>query len=173
MRNKCAKCELYCYGRGLCYKHYSALPDVIARRNELNKKRYSTEKGTAQRLASMKKYEQSEKGKKGRAIRAAARYQRDKKLGLVTDRSYFIGINVRYGLTKQVYLDMLCKQGGACAICNQTSTKRLFVDHCHATGIVRGLLCIRCNSVIGHAVDSVDVLQLAIRYLLASKERQP
>ena len=80
-----------------------------------------------------------------------------------------------YGLTSDQYLAMLDKQGGVCAICGEAETKkhgrtgtafRLAVDHCHETGLVRGLLCQTCNRVIGLFKDDVDRHQRAIEYLL-------
>lgn len=52
---------------------------------------------------------------------------------------------------------MLDKQGGVCAICGRTEIKTnkngkiqpLSVDHDHKTGAVRGLLCHRCNDLVG------------------------
>lgn len=59
----------------------------------------------------------------------------------------------RYGLSQDNYLDMLQAQNNCCAICKKHKTRRdseyLCVDHCHATGEVRGLLCIRCNTLLG------------------------
>jgi hypothetical protein len=52
-----------------------------------------------------------------------------------------------YGLTPEAYDSLLEKQGGKCAICKQE--KPLCVDHCHATGRVRGLLCRACNFAVG------------------------
>jgi hypothetical protein len=43
--------------------------------------------------------------------------------------------------------------------------KKLFVDHCHKTNKIRGLLCQKCNFLIGLANDSPQVLSLAIHYL--------
>ena len=40
---------------------------------------------------------------------------------------------------------LLDRQGGVCAICGKQNRGRLFVDHDHATGEIRGLLCLRCN----------------------------
>jgi hypothetical protein len=74
------------------------------------------------------------------------------------------------------YDSMLVKQEGKCAICGTSNpvgegntTKRLTfafaVDHCHATGKVRGLLCNPCNRGIGFLKDDVDLLAKAIKYL--------
>ena len=55
-----------------------------------------------------------------------------------------------YGITGEMYKEMLTNQGGVCAICKSDNTgrrgaKRFSVDHCHNTGKVRGLLCHKCN----------------------------
>lgn len=53
------------------------------------------------------------------------------------------------GITDADYAAMLAAQGGHCAICPSTpKTRRLHVDHDHATGAVRGLLCHRCNRAL-------------------------
>lgn len=44
-------------------------------------------------------------------------------------------------------------------------TAKLVVDHCHASGKIRGLLCDLCNRGIGHFNDSVELLYKAIKYL--------
>lgn len=55
----------------------------------------------------------------------------------------------RYGLSREQYDAMLIAQSGRCAMC-ASAPLRLHVDHCHATGRVRGLLCQRCNLLVGH-----------------------
>mgnify|MGYP001575496867 CR=1 FL=1 len=75
---------------------------------------------------------------------------------------------LKYGITLEQRDAMLADQGGCCAICKTTEPgrgKAWNVDHCHATGQVRGLLCVRCNFVGGHAKDKVDVLVNAAVYL--------
>lgn len=44
---------------------------------------------------------------------------------------------------------------------------KLVVDHCHATGHVRGLLCHNCNRALGLLKDSEQALQRALKYLQA------
>lgn len=61
-----------------------------------------------------------------------------------------------YGVTKEWYEETLAAQGGVCAICEEVDIDRstglprsLSVDHNHATGAIRGLLCFQCNSALG------------------------
>ncbi len=73
-----------------------------------------------------------------------------------------------YGISLSEYLELLKKQDNCCAICGicQDDCKRwLSVDHNHATGEVRALLCPHCNSLLGHARESTKILIKAIDYL--------
>jgi len=80
--------------------------------------------------------------------------------------------NRRLGIVERDYLEMFRKQNGKCAICGVSHLelrKRLCIDHDHKTGKVRGLLCLKCNWVLGHCLDSTEILSNAIGYL--SKHR--
>ena len=82
----------------------------------------------------------------------------------------------KYGITLEVYAEMLTLQGNKCAICEtdnpvgegNTHKFKSFsfaVDHCHTTGKVRGLLCNTCNRGLGLLKDSPELLQRALKYL--------
>ncbi len=62
---------------------------------------------------------------------------------------------------------MSAAQNDVCAVCRkaQNDNKVLFVDHDHANGIIRGLLCKRCNSVLGLCNDNQDLLIEMCLYL--------
>lgn len=69
---------------------------------------------------------------------------------------------------------MYKNQKGRCAICKErgdvhelgfTGRQTLAIDHCHHTGIVRGLLCGNCNTGIGKLRDDPELLKVAMRYL--------
>lgn len=80
-----------------------------------------------------------------------------------------------YGITSEEYDAIYAAQGGKCAICQRATgaRKKLSVDHDHATGEVRGLLCTPCNrDVLGHLRDSVMALLRAVRYLLHPPARK-
>lgn len=89
---------------------------------------------------------------------------------LQADRSYKHNLK-KYGLTEEDYNGLLEDQQGRCAICRSDESHRterrynLFVDHCHSTGKVRGLLCHHCNVGLGHFKDQQDLLTKAIEYL--------
>jgi len=77
-----------------------------------------------------------------------------------------------YGILLDEYEDMLKYQNGVCAICKQHETakqngktKMLCVDHDHKTGKVRGLLCTKCNKVLGLVDDNKIILENMIDYL--------
>jgi len=83
----------------------------------------------------------------------------------------------RYKISKTDYETLLAKQSGRCAICNETASSArnggrsvLSVDHNHANGAVRGLLCDRCNAGLGHSRESAEYLKAASVYLLNSRD---
>lgn len=68
-----------------------------------------------------------------------------------------------YGITPEEYDDMNKSQNGGCAICS--SVQRLAIDHDHATGNIRGLLCHNCNRGLGMFYDNKESLLNAMNYL--------
>ncbi len=72
-------------------------------------------------------------------------------------------LNRRYGITAAEADAILAEQGGLCAICRTSPAAH--VDHNHATGRVRGLLCFNCNGGLCQFKDQIDVLNAAVRYL--------
>jgi hypothetical protein len=73
------------------------------------------------------------------------------------------------GITEADYELMLSEQGGSCAICGASGGDRMNVDHDHATGRVRGLLCGGCNRALGIMGDDPARLDAAAAYLRKSK----
>lgn len=67
----------------------------------------------------------------------------------------------KYGITKRDYDRMFSEQDGKCALCDRSPTH---VDHCHSTGIVRGLLCTWCNSSLGRIDDDPNWAERALVY---------
>jgi hypothetical protein len=72
-----------------------------------------------------------------------------------------------YGISAEQYYDTLKEQGGVCAICGGVNGngKRLHVDHNHATGQIRGLLCNKCNNAVGLLDEDPLKAQRLILYL--------
>jgi hypothetical protein len=69
----------------------------------------------------------------------------------------------RYGIGADDFDRLVEEQGGMCAICGRRDPEH--VDHSHATGEVRGILCFNCNGGLGQFRDSVDALRSAVAYL--------
>ena len=72
-----------------------------------------------------------------------------------------------FGITADDVDALIEKQGGVCAICGRTPTRLAswHVDHCHETGVVRGMLCIDCNQGIGKFHEDPARLRAAADYL--------
>jgi hypothetical protein len=79
----------------------------------------------------------------------------------------------RYGLTKEMFEELVLSQNGRCAICDTVPIKiskamefrnTLYVDHNHDTGQIRGLLCQKCNVKLT-AIENKEFMNLAIEYL--------
>jgi len=93
-----------------------------------------------------------------------------RKMNKTVARHY--GLMRYYGLSGEEYGAMLADQKGVCAICAQPETamlngvpKVMHVDHDHATGAIRDLLCGLCNQMLGNAKDNVQTLRAAADYL--------
>lgn len=75
----------------------------------------------------------------------------------------------RYNISLEEYNILLLEQEGKCKICNTITPGRkrkgFMVDHCHKTGIVRGLLCVQCNLAIGQFNDNPDLIRIAAKYV--------
>lgn len=71
---------------------------------------------------------------------------------------------------------LMAAQGGHCKICDADfaymSSGKIHVDHLHGDRyLIRGLLCLHCNSVLGHSLDRPDILRKAADYLEATEAR--
>lgn len=77
----------------------------------------------------------------------------------------------KYGLTPESFEALFKRQNGGCGICGEVNLDgvRLHVDHDHATGKIRGLLCVGCNHMIGLAKDKIEILHRAADYLEAPR----
>lgn len=92
------------------------------------------------------------------------------------DELYDLNLRKLYGITIADYYRMLAAQGECCAICGRHQSsfkKRLCVDHCHRTSVVRGLLCMHCNHAIGKLGDDPSTLRRAADYLEVKREVLP
>lgn len=170
MRNRCTVggCDLYADGNGLCRLHYER--DVAAKRGP---KRIEgricaecsgpipPERTAKARFCSL-----------GCKTKAMNRRRDDRPETIDERRAY--QLEHKYGLTLEQFDALLAGQGGCCAICGTTEPNgRVFadgcarwqVDHCHASGRVRGILCSECNNALGKFGDDPTVLRRAVDYV--------
>ena len=83
-------------------------------------------------------------------------------------------LKYKYGVTHAEFMSAWESQNGCCAICASElpdlmvyeNRKRGYaIDHNHKTGEFRGILCLMCNTLLGMAKDSVEILNSAMDYL--------
>lgn len=80
----------------------------------------------------------------------------------------------RYGLTRDSFAELVMACGNACDLCRREFPSRYatHIDHCHETGVVRGLLCFTCNKALGMLGDNAAGLERALAYLLRAAEQE-
>lgn len=148
-RGRCRPCHSQ-YGKDWSA---SATPDELERIRARRRSDYERSKG--KRLAS-------------------ARIRRQSPEWRAKRRSWVLA--AAYGITAADYDALLAAQGGRCACCGVTANrngKRLFVDHDHETGAVRGIICNKCNQGIGALGDSIDGVRRALNYLERAQQLPP
>jgi hypothetical protein len=99
-------------------------------------------------------------------------YNNKEKVKLTIERAR---LKRQYGITVDDYNEMVSAQQNVCDICGKQETERsnkLSIDHNHATGLVRKLLCHKCNRGIGSFDENVETLQNAIDYLNKHNEKE-
>lgn len=76
-------------------------------------------------------------------------------------------LRYKYGITPEEYQELDTLQNSRCALCGSPGKaySRLYVDHCHQTGKVRGLLCNTCNAGLGQFNDNIELVEKALNYL--------
>ena len=79
----------------------------------------------------------------------------------------------KFGMTVEQYDAMLAAQGGGCCICGRPPREdiSLHIDHDHSTGIVRGILCFRCNNALADFQEDPALLLKAVGYVSRSAHR--
>lgn len=73
-----------------------------------------------------------------------------------------------YDISSEEYFGKLYLQNNYCAICGKHQDefrRNLAVDHNHITEQIRGLLCYKCNTLLGNVSENVSILKEAIKYL--------
>lgn len=95
---------------------------------------------------------------------------RDQDIGNHRIKERLWRLSKQYGISEERYNQLLEEQDYKCSICSKefdtgVAQYRPYVDHCHKTGIVRGILCRDCNFALGLLKDSPEVLAKARLYL--------
>lgn len=129
-------------------------------------------------LSEFSNYKHSKDGKKA-GCKACQKLYNDKWFAVNRDKkadsNRWWMIGNKYNLTKDQYLEMLEQQNHCCKICykhqDENTHGSLYVDHCHSTNAIRGLLCRSCNSMLGMVKDNIDILTNAINYLKETNEK--
>lgn len=148
-------CDRAFFCKGLCSRHYDRARLKDPKRRDYNKKKcrewYSHNRQKA--LAYARRYAESA--------------GEEQKLEWKLRAKYKIGV--------EDYKKLLNQQQGKCAVCGANNSQhkvydRLCVDHCHKTGLVRGLLCHTCNTAIGNLRDNPELCESAAAYLRLHKK---
>jgi Autographiviridae endonuclease VII len=125
------------------------------------------ERKPSKRKASKRKLSESKE-----AVRSRKRYAEDpdyREKILAASRKRYVHADrlwTEYGMTIADYDALLARQNGVCRICKRKPEgRKLAVDHCHVTGMIRGLLCSDCNLGVGNFKDNPVWMRAAGDYM--------
>ena len=122
------------------------------------------EKNPEKTKARTQKWREENREKYLEGARAAYR-RRDPAVVAAVRRDY--KLRIAYGITSSEFDAMFTSQGSCCAICKGTDPvhHNWVVDHHHATGKIRGILCSPCNIALRKDRDTIDHLKRALAYI--------
>lgn len=96
-------------------------------------------------------------------LASAAKYRKSHKR-----ERFSYALKARYGISRERFDAMLISQCGLCDICLDPMESPS-VDHSHESGMVRALLCQRCNAAIGMMREDPEIMDRAKNYILKFK----
>jgi hypothetical protein len=124
-----------------------------------------------ERLAYQREYYRTHRDKQRQYKRKWYQENKDKvKEYQSKNKEYFKDASLRskYGIGLDEYNEMFISQDGKCYICGIHQSEQaitMSVDHNHATGQVRKLLCHKCNNALGCVNDNTEILSRMIDYI--------
>lgn len=154
----------------------------MTRREAFQKKYQNNPEWRAARLAKFKAWYDKKRAEDPESFRRAGRRRyikdADKRKAAVaayylkrkterpqelSDSIFRTRLKTLYGITVEQYRQIEAWQGGGCLFCGKKPTgskrfRRLFVEHCHDTGEIRGLTCSRCNTALAAFGDKPEAL---------------
>lgn len=145
-----------------CFEIYRAKPEVRARTARYNAS-IAAQQAERERLPEVRQ-KRAEYRNRPETLRRALFFRNSQE-----GRFYIFELKLRehYGIDAEDWARLYNTQDGKCAGCQKRLLfdRTTHVDHCHATGKVRGLLCAGCNSSLGHAKDKPETLRALALYV--------
>lgn len=169
-------CDRRFYGHGKCHLHYQRwragqLP-AEAPEGEKSCRKCSVVKP----LTEFGRHAGCSDGFRPDCKECHAQYHKDQREKNSLSKYREPELRKKYGISLADYEAMLQSQDGGCAICHvpekeaHKASEYLCVDHDHATGKVRGLLCSDCNRGLGCFRDTPALLTESAKYLLKRRD---
>lgn len=165
-------CDRKIFGHGLCNKHYQQTRSAERRLVPATGEKRCCKCKDTKPIEAFNFNSNTKDGHRPECKDCSADYHRTNRHKYGGHKSRQYSLKKNFQMTHDDYLGMFERQDGKCAICQTTKPgswgQYLCIDHDHATGKVRGLLCNSCNTGLGFFKDDVTALSSAIRYLSRS-----
>lgn len=166
-------------------REYNQRTEVKEMKRERDRKQYAKNKSLF--LARSRRYYKENREKR---LSSQARYRSENNDRIIARHRNYREVNraeikirrrqLANGFTEELFQRLVNEQEGQCWICRKdlnfdhaprNNSATACADHCHRTGKPRGILCVPCNSMLGFAHDSIEILKKAILYLEKHKGR--
>lgn len=168
-------CSNDVWARGMCNKHYGRWHIALKTERLFSGEKQCQKCGETKNKTEFNRHSNTKDGLRPECRVCYAEHLRQHRLTKSKEYNKRHELKRKHGLTLEQFHEIFANQNGRCAICGTdkypTNWGTLGVDHDHATGKIRELLCHHCNAGLGAFRDNPELMMKAAAYVVKHRKK--